>query len=110
MSSPMNPPSSFCLLSRGSQECLHFTLRYVKLINLPSDQAGSSSDPAGPSDLPSDKTAAKENGGSKIKIILLTVIPGILLIGFSILLLWYARMKKNHTGRLVKGKKLKTIG
>ncbi|PWA66397.1 S-locus glycoprotein domain-containing protein [Artemisia annua] len=65
-------------------------------VRIASSEIGSSSDPAGASDLPSDPTAAKKNDGSKIKIILLTVFPGILLIGFSILLLWYARMKKNN--------------
>ena len=49
--------------------------------------------------------ASKEKERSKIKIILLTVFPGILIIGFSILLLWYARMKKNHAVQMVKGKK-----
>ncbi|GJS63869.1 G-type lectin S-receptor-like serine/threonine-protein kinase [Tanacetum coccineum] len=47
---------------------------------------------------------AKQKGGSKTKIILLCVISlGILLIGISIALFWYTRMKRNNVDQIVEG-------
>ncbi|PWA79419.1 S-locus glycoprotein domain-containing protein [Artemisia annua] len=57
-----------------------------------SSQIGSSNSSSDP---------AKKKGGSKTKIILVVLFPGFLLIGFSITLLWYARVKKNKADSMV---------
>ncbi|GJZ56347.1 G-type lectin S-receptor-like serine/threonine-protein kinase [Tanacetum coccineum] len=74
---------------------------FVRIASSQIGSSNSSSDPAG-----SSNPTAKKKGGSKTKIILLVLFPGFLLIGFSITLLWYARVKKNKAGSMVNGKLL----
>ncbi|GJY17725.1 G-type lectin S-receptor-like serine/threonine-protein kinase [Tanacetum coccineum] len=74
---------------------------FVRIASSQIGSSNSSSDPAG-----SSNPTAKKKGGSKTKIILLVLFPGFLLIGFSITLLWYARVKKNKADSMVNGKLL----